>query len=828
MNFNDLLAKLEKIDKKKTLMEQTLMEQLTLQQVQAVEKDAMAKAEADKKTGRFGGIFKLDPRTAGNVALAKLAAQHKLPGLFNSKGEFVVADDKRGDINSYTQKPTTAVQIAPPNSEATKALAALGLIPGNASGPSGLVNVLSGGKAQQGFDAEKATSAKVGADQTSAKFKADKLKQLNDLVAKLNAEVQGGNTDPGVGKVDYKIAESLLKEFGLSEKADPSRPASMKTVNGMNIYTNDPVPANAGPAGGTPFTPALPGGGGDLVSQINAIMKELGDMGDDPEVVAALNAAQKVLDAKKAADAKKATTAQAGTAQAGTAQAGDDDAAKRAKIEHQAGVKYGPGVPLNVPFSKTLPAFRNATELKMEGGKVVAVDKDGKVVGTYDGENRWQATPAGGSTVDLSQQPGGNTTTAGGNTTTAGGNTTTAGGNTTTAGGEKGSKPTTPQSTAQEKMDRFVFLMNKKKASAGGPTTVTNPAQASQTVVGTQESLVNLMSRLKMLEESVLSEALDPAEEKELQAISQEVINTVNSGAEGIPPEVLAAVKEFQASASPTQINNPADATKTASGYKGSAGSQEIQKLNPEIKDVNKIRVGQTIKLPGDKEYVVAKGDTLDGIAAGKYKGTPPGGMDRIGKPNAAAANPANPAAANPANPAATNTQQAKAQPYVSPTKAANDWAFSVFTGAKDKAGKVQTIDNVPKELRAEVDKVLANPPSNWKKPDAPAAPAAGGQQQAAGGQQQAAPANPAAASSGQVRIERLDIIKARSTQEYLAIVKAKGYKQDKDGKLSPSDERKADMFYKAEIQNGKIKNYPQLQPVAEELDRILSIAGLR
>ena len=806
MNFNDLLAKLEKIDKKKTLMEQTLMEQLTLQQVQAAEKQAADAAAQEKKTGMLGGIFKTDPQTAGNVALAKLAAQHKLPGLFNSKGEFVVADDKRGDKNSYTGQATTPVQIAPPTPQDYEPLAALGLVPGNAKGPSGLANVLSGGKAQQGFDSAKTASTKVGADQTNAKFKADKLKQLNDLVAKLNAEVQGGNTDPGVGKVDYKIAESLLKEFGLSEKADPSRPASMKTVNGMNIYTNDPVPANAGPAGGTPFTPALPGGGGDLVSQINAIMKELGDMGDDPEVVAALNAAQKVLDAKKAADAKKATTAQAGTAQAGTAQAGDDDAAKRAKIEHQAGVKYGPGVPLNVPFSKDLPAFRNATELKMEGGKVVAVDKDGKVVGTYDGENRWQATPAGGSTVDLSQQPGGNTTTAGGNTTTA--------------GGEKGSKPTTPQSTAQEKMDRFVFLMNKKKASASGPTTVTNPAQASQTAVGTQESLANLMSRLKMLEESVLSEALDPAEEKELQAISQEVINTVNSGAEGIPPEVLAAVKEFQASASPTQINNPADATKTASGYKGSAGSQEIQKLNPEIKDVNKIRVGQTIKLPGDKEYVVAKGDTLDGIAAGKYKGTPPGGMDRIGKPNAAAA--------NPANPAATNTQQAKAQPYVSPTKAANDWAFSVFTGAKDKAGKVQTIDNVPKELRAEVDKVLANPPSNWKKPDAPAAPAAGGQQQAAGGQQQAAPANPAAASSGQVRIERLDIIKARSTQEYLAIVKAKGYKQDKDGKLSPSDERKADMFYKAEIQNGKIKNYPQLQPVAEELDRILSIAGLR
>ena len=31
----------------------------------------------------------------------------------------------------------------------------------------------------------------------------------------------------------------------VSEKADPSRPASMKTVNGQNIFTNDPDPANA-------------------------------------------------------------------------------------------------------------------------------------------------------------------------------------------------------------------------------------------------------------------------------------------------------------------------------------------------------------------------------------------------------------------------------------------------------------------------------------------------------------------------------------------------------------------------------------------------------
>ena len=55
--------------------------------------------------------------------------------------------------------------------------------------------------------------------------------------------------------------------------------------------------------------------------------------------------------------------------------------------------------------------------------------------------------------------------------------------------------------------------------------------------------------------------------------------------------------------------------------YKGSAGSQEIQKLNPAIKDVNKIRPGQTFKMPdGQPDYIVKPGDTLDKIARGSNK----------------------------------------------------------------------------------------------------------------------------------------------------------------------------------------------------------------
>jgi len=50
--------------------------------------------------------------------------------------------------------------------------------------------------------------------------------------------------------------------------------------------------------------------------------------------------------------------------------------------------------------------------------------------------------------------------------------------------------------------------------------------------------------------------------------------------------------------------------------YSGSAAARAIQKANPSITDVNKIRVGDTIKIPGRPDYTVQRGDTLDKIAA--------------------------------------------------------------------------------------------------------------------------------------------------------------------------------------------------------------------
>ena len=68
----------------------------------------------------------------------------------------------------------------------------------------------------------------------------------------------------------------------------------------------------------------------------------------------------------------------------------------------------------------------------------------------------------------------------------------------------------------------------------------------------------------------------------------------------------------------PTSVK-PA-ATAAPAPYTGSASAQQIQKLNPVIKDVNKIRPGQTFKMPDGSNYTVKPGDTLDKIARGSNK----------------------------------------------------------------------------------------------------------------------------------------------------------------------------------------------------------------
>lgn len=60
------------------------------------------------------------------------------------------------------------------------------------------------------------------------------------------------------------------------------------------------------------------------------------------------------------------------------------------------------------------------------------------------------------------------------------------------------------------------------------------------------------------------------------------------------------------------------------SGYKGSAGAQAIQQANPDkIKDINKIRAGDVIKV-GGQDYTIKPGDTLDKIAKSQQTTTAP------------------------------------------------------------------------------------------------------------------------------------------------------------------------------------------------------------
>lgn len=162
--------------------------------------------------------------------------------------------------------------------------------------------------------------------------------------------------------------------------------------------------------------------------------------------------------------------------------------------------------------------------------------------------------------------------------------------------------------------------------------------------------------------------------------------------------------------------------------YKGSAGSQEIQKLNPAIKDVNKIQVGQTFKMPDGSNYTVKPGDTLDKIARGSNKpdqlSVPPKQLQQItDQPKSAPVKPAMPSAVQPqtrspikppADPTAGDAKDAAAQAaadridpgapgFVPPSKTAPPNKPGVAT-----SGPLKGINTTPL-TRAEKERIDAN-----------------------------------------------------------------------------------------------------------------------
>lgn len=151
----------------------------------------------------------------------------------------------------------------------------------------------------------------------------------------------------------------------------------------------------------------------------------------------------------------------------------------------------------------------------------------------------------------------------------------------------------TPESTT--------YFLNKLRLIEDAPQTATMPATPAAAPAGDKAAIV-----------------------QQIQAI----MARINSNNENPSPDIAAALGDAQkaidtANAAPAAVVPPAPVAggdaKTpvaASGYKGSPGAQAIQKLNPSVTDVNKIMPGQTLKMPNGKDYVVQKGDTLDGIAA--------------------------------------------------------------------------------------------------------------------------------------------------------------------------------------------------------------------
>jgi hypothetical protein len=206
MNFRELINKLDHINE---------AEGLTLQSIAAIEKAAMDKATAEKSKGGWTGFTTWDPRIAGNIALAKLAQQNNLEGLFNSEGDFVVAYGNRTWSSNSELHPGENPRVVPPTPDDWKPLAAKGLIPQNAKGPAGLTNWLTSGGAQKEFDAVKQRSADAAANTTgpvdaaqapkiSATDEGAKMTQLEGLVEqylKLKEDIKNGVKKDQAAKV---------------------------------------------------------------------------------------------------------------------------------------------------------------------------------------------------------------------------------------------------------------------------------------------------------------------------------------------------------------------------------------------------------------------------------------------------------------------------------------------------------------------------------------------------------------------------------------------------------------------------------------------------
>lgn len=95
-----------------------------------------------------------------------------------------------------------------------------------------------------------------------------------------------------------------------------------------------------------------------------------------------------------------------------------------------------------------------------------------------------------------------------------------------------------------------------------------------------------------------------------------------------------------------------------------------LAKLNTHIKDINVIKPGDKINLPGGKSYTVASGDTMSAIASGRYKGTAPTSGPELGKgPDSRMAAPSGQPTTVPSEPTKTSEPSTASTPAKEPPK---------------------------------------------------------------------------------------------------------------------------------------------------------------
>lgn len=166
-------------------------------------------------------------------------------------------------------------------------------------------------------DAQKGAVAANKADNTSAAFKKEKLTKLNDLITQLQKLSGSSNTSNATANTAVAPNMAQVNKGGYDPKAKGGLAESSIFENLMREFQDQVLD--------TDMSEAASPEAQKLIDQINAIMSELGDMGDDQEVANALQSAQTAID-----DANKASDK---PADGGTATAGKVDPTKLARFK---------------------------------------------------------------------------------------------------------------------------------------------------------------------------------------------------------------------------------------------------------------------------------------------------------------------------------------------------------------------------------------------------------------------------------------------------------------------------------------------------------------